>query len=203
MYPTGWTDRRCAERRIRSKRARICSYILQMCQVRAELGVLRRAGSRAKTRMCCWPLARKSLSIQPRSTEPYVKKAVLAAAATCVLVLACARAYHAGAQGMFDNGMRLCLSRDLIFAQSTNPPPIRLEGAPLSRLFAKYSRFYRGAQAEVDLVLVYQRGDAVLLVPFAEGCATSLARKIDTETWEVLSGTIWRPSGVPPSSWMG
>jgi hypothetical protein len=70
-------------------------------------------------------------------------------------------------------------------------------------LFANYSRFYRGPQAEVDLVLAYERGEVVLLVPFAEGCATSLPRKIDVETWEVLSGTIWRLLGVPPLSWPG
>ena len=55
---------------------------------------------------------------------------------------------------------------------------------------ASDSRFYRGAQAEVDLVLAYQRRDVVLLVPFAEGCAASLPRTIDAEAWEVLSGTI-------------
>jgi hypothetical protein len=69
-------------------------------------------------------------------------------------------------------------------------------------LFANYSRFY-GPQPEVDLVLAYERGEVVLLVPFAEGCATSLPKKIDAETWEVLSGAIWRPLGVPPRSWLG
>ena len=104
---------------------------------------------------------------------------------------------------MFGDDMRLCLSPDVFLSESSNPPPIRLEGAPLRRLFANYSRFYRGTQPEVDLVLAYERGEVVLLVPFAEGCATSLPRKIDAETWEVLSKTIWRPLGAPPPAWLG
>jgi hypothetical protein len=52
-------------------------------------------------------------------------------------------------------------------------------------------------------VLVYEKDDVVLLVPFAEGCATSLPRKIEAETWEVLSKTIWRPLGAPSPSWQG
>jgi hypothetical protein len=70
-------------------------------------------------------------------------------------------------------------------------------------LFANYSRFYCGPQVEVDLVLAYERGEVVLLVPFVEGCATSLPRRSDAETWEVLRGTIWRPLGAPPLSWLG
>jgi hypothetical protein len=31
-------------------------------------------------------------------------------------------------------------------------------------------------------VLVYEKDDVVLLVPFAEGCATSLPRKIEAES---------------------
>jgi hypothetical protein len=115
----------------------------------------------------------------------------------------CARAQDAGPHAMFGDEMRLCLAPDVFYSETSNPPPIRLEGAPLRRLFASYSRFYRGAQAEVDLVLGYERGDVVLLVPFAERCAAALPRKIDADTWEVLSGTIWRPLGVPPVSWMG
>jgi hypothetical protein len=66
-------------------------------------------------------------------------------------------------------------------------------------LFTNYSRFYRGPQAEVDLVLVYDRGEVVLLVPFAEGCATSLPRKVDAETCSRPDhmAVIWRAaSGV-------
>jgi hypothetical protein len=131
------------------------------------------------------------------------KKAAIAVVAACMLGLTCARAQDADAQGMFGDDTRLCLSPDLFLIESSNPPPTRVEGAPLKRLFTIYSRFYRGAQAEVDLVLVYELGELVLLVPFAEGCATSLPRKVDAETWEVLSGTIWRPSGAPPPSWLG
>jgi hypothetical protein len=57
--------------------------------------------------------------------------------------------------------MRLCLAPDVFYSEQGNPPPIRLEGAPLRRLFTNYSRFYRGAQAEVDLVLTYQSRDVV------------------------------------------
>jgi hypothetical protein len=131
------------------------------------------------------------------------KKAAIAAAAACVLGLAYARAQDLGAQGVLGDGERLCLSPELFLSERSNPPPTRLEGAPLRRLFVNYSRFYRGPQAEVDLVLVYERGEVVLLVPFADGCATSLPRKIDAESWEVLSGTIWRPLGTPPPAWLG
>jgi hypothetical protein len=138
--------------------------------------------------MRCWSLARKSPSSRKRSsTEPYVKVVIAAAFA---LGLAGAHAED-GAQRMFGDDTRLCLSPDLFLYKSTNPAPIRLEGEPLRRLFANYSRFYRGPQAEVDLVLAYEKDDVVLLVPFAEGCATSLPRKIEAETWEVLSKTIW------------
>jgi hypothetical protein len=142
-------------------------------------------------------------------TAPCVKKAAIAAVAacvlglTCVLGLPCACAQDADAQVIFGDDMHLCVSADLFLSESSSPPPTRVEGAALSRLFANYSRFYRGPQAAVDLVLVYERGEVVLLVPFAEGCATSLPRKIDAETWEVLSGTIWRPLGVSPLSWLG
>jgi hypothetical protein len=136
-------------------------------------------------------------------TAPRVKKAAIAAVAACALGLTSACAQDADAQDIFGDDMRLCLSPDLFLYESGNPPPTRVEGAALSRLFANYSRFYRGPQAAVDLVLVYERGEVVLLVPFAEGCATSLPRKIDAETWEVLSGTIWRPLGVSPLSWLG
>jgi hypothetical protein len=132
---------------------------------------------------------------------PRVKKAT-AVAATCLLGLAFARAQDANAQDM-SSDLRLCLSPDQFYSESPNPPPTRVEGAALRRLFANYSRFYRGPQAEVDLVIAYERGEVVLLVPFAEGCATSLPRKLDAETWEVLSGTIWRPLGVPPPAWLG
>jgi hypothetical protein len=132
-----------------------------------------------------------------------VKKIMIAVAAACVLGLTCACAQRAGAQDVFGDGTRLCLPPDLFPYESSNPPPTRLDGEPLKRLFANYSRFYRGPQAEVDLVLAYERGEVVLLVPFAEGCATSLPRKIDVETWEVLSGTIWRSLGRPPLSWLG
>jgi hypothetical protein len=134
---------------------------------------------------------------------PCVKKVAIAAVAACLLGLTCARAQDADAQDMFGDDMHLCLSPDLFLNESGNPPPTRVEAAALSRLFANYSRFYRGPQPEVDLVLAYERGDVVLLVPFAEGCATSLPRKIDAETWEVLSGTIWRPLGAPPPAWLG
>jgi hypothetical protein len=135
--------------------------------------------------------------------EPCVKKAAIAAVVACVLGLTCACAQDADAQDIFGDGMHLCLSPDLFLYESGNPPPTRVEGAALSRLFANYSRFYRGPQPEVDLVLAYERGDVVLLVPFAEGCASSLPRKLDAESWEVLSATIWRPLGVPPLSWPG
>jgi hypothetical protein len=136
-------------------------------------------------------------------TAPCVKKAAIAALAACVLGLPCACAQDADAQDIFGDDMHLCVSPDLFLSESSSPPPTRVEGAALRRLFANYSRFYRGPQAAVDLVLVYERGEVVLLVPFAEGCATSLPRKIDAETWEVLSGTIWRPLGVSPLSWLG
>ena len=136
-------------------------------------------------------------------TAPCVKKVMIAVVAACVLGLTSACAQDADAQDIFGDDMRLCLSPDLFLSESSNPPPTRLEGAPLRRLFANYSRFYRGPQPEVDLVLAYERGEVVLLVPFAEGCATSLPRKIDAETWEVLSGTIWRPLGAPPPAWLG
>jgi hypothetical protein len=132
-----------------------------------------------------------------------VKKAAIAVVAACALGLTCACAQDADAQNIFGDDMRLCLSPDLFLSESGNPPPTRVEGAALTRLFANYSRFYRGPQPEVDLVLAYERGDVVLLVPFAEGCASSLPRKLDAESWEVLSGTIWRPLGVPPLSWPG
>ena len=137
------------------------------------------------------------------NTAPSAKKAAIAVVAACVLGLTCACAQDADTQGMFGDDTRLCLSPDLFLIESSNPPPTRVEGAPLKRLFTNYSRLYRGPQAEVDLVLVYERGEVVLLVPFAEGCATSLPRKVDAETWEVLSGTIWRPSAAPPPSWLG
>jgi hypothetical protein len=130
-----------------------------------------------------------------------VKKAT-AVAATCLLAVAFARIPDVNAQDM-SGEMRLCLTADQLFSENTNPPLIRVEGAALRRLFANYSRFYRGPQAEVDLVLAYERGEVVLLVPFAEGCATSLPRKLDAETWDVLSGAIWLPLGVPPWSWLG
>jgi hypothetical protein len=123
-------------------------------------------------------------------TAPRVKKAAIAAVAACALGLTSACAQDA-------DDMRLCLSPDLFLYESGNPPPTRVEGAALSRLFANYSRFYRGPQHEVDLVLAYERGDVVLLVPFAEDCASSLPRKLDAESWEVLSGTIWRRNTTP------
>lgn len=135
--------------------------------------------------------------------EPCLKKVMIAVAAACVLGLTSARAQDADPHSMFGDDMRLCLAPDVFLSESSNPPPIRLEGAPLRRLFANYSRFYRGTQPEVDLVLAYERGEVVLLVSFAEGCATSLPRKIDAETWEVLSKTIWRPLGAPPPAWLG
>ena len=135
--------------------------------------------------------------------EPCAKKVMIAVAVACVLGLTFARAQDADPHGMSGDDMRLCLAPELVLSESSNPPPIRLEGAPLRRLFANYSRFYRGPQAEVDLVLVYERGEVVLLLPFAEGCAASLPRKIDAGTWEVLSGTIWRPLGAPPPAWLG
>jgi hypothetical protein len=144
----------------------------------------RSAASHATTRMLRWPVA-------------------IAAVTVCVLGVACARAQDAHAQGTFGDDTRPCLSPDLFLFETSDPPPTRLEGVPLRRLFANYSRFYRGPQADVDLVLVYERGEVVLLVPFAEGCATSLPRKIDAETWKLLSGTIWRPFGMPPPSWLG
>jgi hypothetical protein len=133
--------------------------------------------------------------------EPCLKKAMIAVAATWVLGLTCASAQDGDTHGMFGDDM--CLPPELFFSESSNPPPIRLEGALLRRLFANYNRFYRGPKAEVDLVLAYERGEVVLLVPFAEGCAASFPRKIDAETWEVLSGTIWRPLGAPPPAWLG
>jgi hypothetical protein len=51
--------------------------------------------------------------------------------------------------------------------------PGRLAKGLYFRPVRRYSRFYRGPQPEVDLVLAYERGDIVLLVPFAERCATS------------------------------
>jgi hypothetical protein len=135
--------------------------------------------------------------------EPCVKKVMIAVAVACVLGLTCARAQDADAQNTFGDGTRPCLSPDLFLHESSNPPPTRVEGAALRTLFANYSRFYRGPQAEVDLVLAYERGEVVLLAPFAGGCAASLPRKIDAETWEVLSGTIWRPLGAPPPGWLG
>jgi hypothetical protein len=123
--------------------------------------------------------------------------------AVCVLGLTCPRAQDAGPHAMFADEMRLCLAPDVFYSEPSNPPPIRLEGVPLRRLFANDSRFYRGAQAEVDLVLAYQRRDVVLLVRFAEGCAASLPRTIDAEAWEVLSGIIWRSLGAPPPAWLG
>jgi hypothetical protein len=134
---------------------------------------------------------------------PCLKKVMILVAATWVSGLTCACAQDADTHGMFGDDMNLCLAPELFFSESSNPPPIRLEGAPLKRLFANYSRFYRGTQTEVDLVLAYERGDVVLLVPFAEECATSLPRKIDAQTWEVLSGAIWRPLGAPPPAWLG
>jgi hypothetical protein len=134
-------------------------------------------------------------------TAPCVKNVMFAVVAALGLTCACAR--DAGAQDTFGDGTRPCLSPDLFLSEGSNSPPTRIEGAPLKRLFANYSRFYRGPQAEVDLVLAYERGEVVLLVPFAEGCATSLPRKIDAETWQVLSGTIWRPLGAPPPAWLG
>jgi hypothetical protein len=134
-------------------------------------------------------------------TSRGVKKAA-AVAATCLLGLAFARIQDVNAQDM-SSDVRLCLSHDQFFSENTNPPPTRVEGAALRRLFDNYSRFYRGPEAEVDLVLAYERGEVVLLVPFAEGCATSLPRKLDAETWDLLSENIWRPLGVPPFSWLG
>jgi hypothetical protein len=135
--------------------------------------------------------------------ERCLKKMTIAAAAVCLLGLTCPRAQDAGPHAIFADEMRLCLAPDAFNSETSNPPPIRLEGAPLRRLFTNYSRFYRGAQAEVDLVLAYERGDVVLLVPFADGCAASLPRKLDAEAWEVLSGIIWRPLGAPPPAWLG
>ena len=135
--------------------------------------------------------------------EPCLKKVVAAVAAACALGLTSACAQDADPQGMFGDDMRLCLAPDLFLSESSSPPPIRLEGAPLRRLFAQLQPLLPWAQAEVDLVLAYERGEVVLLVPFAEGCASSLPRKLDAETWEVLSGTIWRPLGAPPPAWLG
>jgi hypothetical protein len=132
-----------------------------------------------------------------------LKKVMIAAAAACMWALTCARAQEGDLHGAFSDDMHLCLTSNLFFSESTNPPPIRVEGAPLERLFVNYSRFYHGSQAPVDLVLAYERGDVILLVPFAEDCATSLPRKIDAESWQALSGAIWRPLGSPPPAWLG
>jgi hypothetical protein len=108
--------------------------------------------------------------------ELCLKKVMIAVAAVCMLGLTCSRAQVADRYGMLGDDMRLCLAPDQFLSETSNPPPIRLEGLPLRRLFANYSRFYRGPQAEVDLVLAYERGEVVLLVPFAEGCAASQER---------------------------
>jgi hypothetical protein len=130
-------------------------------------------------------------------TAPCVKKAAIAAVAACVLGLTCACTQDADAQDIFGD-IRLCLSPDLLLSESGNPPPTRVEGAALGRLFANYSRFYRGPQPEVDLVVAYERGDVVLLVPFAEGCASSLPRKLDAECGRFSAGPYgdrwaWHP----------